>query len=61
MPCPAIAPPADAVDWPQRLALAYRTGTQADPADLETLYMLEMRTWAPTSERSRNQAGFGRF
>jgi hypothetical protein len=58
----AIAePPPGAVDWPRRLALAYRTGSQADPADLETLYALEMRTWAPTSERSRNQAGFGRY
>ena len=61
LPCPAMPPPADATDWPQRLALAYRAGTQADPADLQTLYSLEMRTWAPTSERSRNQAGFGRF
>ncbi|HET6236120.1 MAG TPA: hypothetical protein VFE41_14345 [Acetobacteraceae bacterium] len=59
--CPPMEPPPGAVDWPQRLALAYRTGAQADPADLETLYLLEMRTWAPTSERSRNQAGFGRY
>jgi hypothetical protein len=59
--CPPMALPPDAVDWPQRLALAYRTGSAADPADLDHLYALEMRTWAPTSERSRAQAGFGRF
>jgi hypothetical protein len=59
--CDPMQPPPGAVDWPQRLALAYRTGSQADPADLETLYALEMRTWAPTSERSRAQAGFGRY
>jgi hypothetical protein len=59
--CAPMPPPPDAVDWPQRLALAYRTGSQADPADVETLYALEMRTWAPTSERSRAQAGFGRY
>jgi hypothetical protein len=58
---PPMPQPQRAVDWPQRLALAYRTGSPADPADLETLYTLEMRTWAPTSERSRAQAGFGRF
>jgi hypothetical protein len=61
MACPPTEPPPGAVDWPQRLALAYRAGSQADPADLQTLYALEMRTWAPTSERSRAQAGFGRF
>jgi hypothetical protein len=61
LPCPPMEPPPGAVDWAQRLALAYRTGTRADPADFQTLYTLEMRTWAPTSERSRNQAGYGRF
>jgi hypothetical protein len=59
--CEPMQPPPGAVDWPQRLALAYRTGSQAEPADLATLYALEMRTWAPTSERSRAQAGFGRY
>jgi hypothetical protein len=59
--CEPSQPPPGTVDWPQRLARAYRTGSQADPADLETLYALEMRTWAPTSERSRAQAGFGRY
>jgi hypothetical protein len=58
---PPMQPPPGAIDWPQRLALAYRTGSQADPADLQTLYDLETRTWAPTSERSRAQAGFGRY
>lgn len=61
LPCPSMLPPPGAVDWPHRLALAYRTGSATDPADLETLYALEMRTWAPTSERSRAQAGFGRY
>jgi hypothetical protein len=59
--CELMQPPPGAVDWPQRLARAYRTGSRTDPADLRTLYALEMRTWAPTSERSRAQAGFGRF
>jgi hypothetical protein len=61
VPCPSMDPPPGAVDWPQRLAEAYRSGTLADPDDFQNLYTLEMRTWAPTSERSRNQAGFGRF
>ncbi len=60
-PCAPMKQPPGATDWPRRLTLAYRTGIDADPADYETLYELEMRTWAPTSERSRNQAGFGRF
>ncbi len=61
LPCPPMAPPPGTLDWPQRVALAYRAGIQADPADYQALYALEMRTWAPTSERSRNQAGYGRF
>ena len=61
VPCLPLPSPPDAVDWPQRLALAYRTGSAADPADFATLYALETRTWAPTSERSRAQAGYGRF
>jgi hypothetical protein len=58
---PPFAPPSGAVDWPERLARAYRTGSAADRADYEYLYELEIRTWAPTSERSRAQAGFGRY
>ena len=61
LPCQPMDLLPGATDWPQRLALAYRTGTEADPADYRTLYALEMRTWAPTSERSRAQAGYGRF
>jgi hypothetical protein len=59
--CVPTTTPPNAVDWPQRLALAYRTGSQADPADLHVLYELEVHTWAPTSERSRAQAGYGRY
>lgn len=61
VPSPVMALAAGATDWPERLALAYRTGTVADPADHQALYALEMRTWAPTSDRSRAQAGYGRF
>ena len=56
--CPPMQAPAGATDWPGRVALAYRTGTSADPQDYQHLYELEMRTWAPSSERSRAQAGY---
>ena len=37
---------------------AYRRGIPVSQATLDALYGLEMLTWAPTSERSRAQAGF---
>lgn len=48
-----------AVDYRGRLADGYRLGLPMDAADLEHLYAVERRTWAPTSERSRQQAGYG--
>lgn len=40
------------------LATANAHGIPVSQATLEALYALEMITWAPTSERSRAQAGF---
>jgi hypothetical protein len=48
-------------DYPTRLSDAYRNGVTMEPKDLQDLYDLEIRTWAPTSERSRSQAGYGKF
>lgn len=46
------------VDYPERIVDAQRHGVVAEAADLKYLYELEYETWAPTSERSKNQAGF---
>lgn len=45
-------------DWTTRVANAYLRGVEVRRGDLDHLYALEKLTWAPTSERSRKQAGF---
>jgi hypothetical protein len=46
------------VDYAERMLKAQKHGVIADLADLKHLYELEYETWAPTSERSKQQAGF---
>ena len=60
-PATPVVAPVGATDWTERVAAAYRMGTDVDPLDYRHLYALEMQTWAPTSERSRAQAGYGRY
>ena len=48
-------------DLLNRFKDAYRLGVPVKMSDLKDLYALEVRTWAPTSERSRSQAGYGAF
>ena len=52
------ASPADAVSPAKATRLAQRRGIAVSQATLDAIYGLEMLTWAPTSERSRSQAGF---
>jgi hypothetical protein len=49
------------VDYRARFAAALKNGVPMQSGDLDYLYALEMRTWAPTSERSRGQAGYGLY
>jgi hypothetical protein len=48
-------------DYAGQVAACYRDGVPMEPKELQDLYDLEIRTWAPTSERSRSQAGYGKF
>lgn len=42
----------------EKIAVAHQKGIPLSRETLDALYALEMLTWAPTSERSRSQAGF---
>jgi hypothetical protein len=50
---------AETIDFAGRVADALTHGVPINADDLRYLYDLELRTWAPTSERSRSQAGYG--
>lgn len=49
---------ANVIDADAMLQSAHRCGIPIKPDTLKAIYDLEKRTWAPTSERSRAQAGF---
>jgi len=55
----ALPDTAQTIDYPERVANALTHGVPIGADDLKYLYDLELRTWAPTSERSRSQAGYG--
>ena len=48
-----------AADVQQGVQRAHRQGLVISGETLTAIYALEKRTWAPSSERSRSQAGFG--
>ncbi|WP_157982162.1 hypothetical protein [Oceanicella sp. SM1341] len=54
----ALGLPQDARDTGAALAEAFARGIPVSAETLAALYALETVTWAPTSERSRAQAGF---
>jgi hypothetical protein len=56
---PPLPDGVETMDLPRRVADALIHGVPIDADDLKYLYELELRTWAPTSERSRSQAGYG--
>ena len=56
---PSLPDGVEIMDFPGRVADALTHGVPIDADDLKYLYDLELRTWAPTSERSRSQAGYG--
>jgi len=47
------------IDFPRGIANALSAGVPMDADDIKYLYDLELRIWAPTSERSRSQTGYG--
>jgi hypothetical protein len=55
---PALDDLSGRIDYAERVARAYRSGLEVTAEDLAHLYALERITWAPTSERSRKQAGY---
>jgi hypothetical protein len=54
----ALGPDVSAIDVKRALDRACRDGIASASVDVAHLYELEKETWAPTSERSRAQAGF---
>lgn len=44
-----------------RVRKAWTEGVETTLEDITYLYQLETRAWAPTSDRSRSQAGYGKF
>ena len=54
----ALGPDVSAIDVKRALDRACRDGIASASVDVAYLYELEKETWAPTSERSRAQAGF---
>jgi hypothetical protein len=55
---PALLPGVEIDDVGAALSHAYANGFEALSEDIQHLYALERLTWAPSSERSRAQAGF---